>query len=140
MGQATAMLSVMFINGEANCEDWNTEKQTGHYGSCCNELDIWESNKISTTYVPHGCTVQGQTRCEGTACSDDASGQRYNGVCDKDDCDFNPYRLGNKTFFGPYDIKTVDSTKPFTVALLMAMTMVIFLKLGVYGCRMALLF
>ena len=75
---------VMFINGEANCEDWNTETQTGHYGSCCNEMDIWQSNKISFTYVPHVCTVQGQTRCEGITCGDDANGQRYSGVCDKD--------------------------------------------------------
>ena len=106
---------VMFINGEANCEDWNTETQTGHYGSCCNEMDIWQSNKISSTYVPHVCTVQGQTRCEGITCGDDSNGQRYSGVCDKDGCDFNPYRLGNKTFFGPFANKTVDSTKPFTV-------------------------
>ena len=107
--------SVMFINGEANCEDWNIDNQTGHYGSCCNEMDIWQSNKISSTYVPHVCTVQGQTRCEGITCGDDANGQRYSGVCDKDGCDFNPYRLGNKTFFGPFANKTVDSTKPFTV-------------------------
>ena len=95
-----------FINGEANCEDWKpsaTDKNSGagKYGTCCIEMDVWESNSISTAYTPHVCTVQGQTRCEGAECGDDASGQRHTGVCDKDGCDFNPYRLGDKNFFGP---------------------------------------
>ncbi len=103
---------VYFINGEGNCEDWNSDKQTGHYGSCCNEVDIWQGNSMATTYTPHVCSVSGQSRCEGTACGS-GSGQRYKGVCDKDGCDFNLYRLGNKTFFGPG--KVIDTTKPFTV-------------------------
>ena len=73
-----------------------------------------ESNSISTAYTPHACTVKGQTRCEGADCGDGA-GQRHTGVCDKDGCDFNPYRLGNKTFFGPKPNFTIDTTKPFTV-------------------------
>ena len=109
-----------FINGEANCQDWKpsaTDKNsgTGHYGTCCNEMDVWESNSISTAYTSHVCTVKGQTRCEGADCGDDAAGQRHTGVCDKDGCDFNPYRLGNKTFFGPKPNFTIDTTKPFTV-------------------------
>ena len=109
-----------FINGEANCQGWVPSKSdknsgTGHYGTCCNEMDIWESNSISTAYTAHVCTVQGQTRCEGIACGDTAAGQRHNGVCDKDGCDFNPYRLGDKNFFGPSGNFTIDTTKPFTV-------------------------
>ncbi len=108
-----------FINGEANCEDWvpsptDPNSGTGHYGTCCNEMDIWEANSISTAYTAHVCTVQGQYRCEGSACGDDSKGERHTGVCDKDGCDFNPYRLGDKTFFGPSNY-TIDTTKPITV-------------------------
>ena len=42
-------------------------------------------------------------------------GQTHMGVCDKAGCDFNPYRLGDKTFFGPSSSFSVDSTRPFTV-------------------------
>ena len=109
-----------FINGEANCEGWkpsSSDKNSGvgKYGTCCNEMDIWESNSISTAYTSHVCTVQGQTRCEGTQCGDTDAGQRHNGVCDKDGCDFNPYRLGDKSFFGPAGNFTIDTTKTFTV-------------------------
>ena len=109
-----------FINGEANCEDWQPSKSdvnsgVGRYGTCCTEMDIWESNSISTAYTPHVCTVKGQTRCEGADCGDTDKGQRHTGVCDKDGCDFNPYRLGDKTFFGPSSSFAIDTTKPFTV-------------------------
>lgn len=108
-----------FINGEANVEGWNPSPSdpnagVGHYGTCCTEMDIWESNKISQALTPHACTVKGQTRCEGKDCGDDSAGQRYDGVCDKDGCDWNPYRLGDKTFFGP-GFSGLDSTKPMTV-------------------------
>ena len=109
-----------FINGEANCEGWKPSSSdpnsgVGKYGTCCDEMDIWESNSISTAYTAHVCTVQGQTRCEGTQCGDTDAGQRHNGVCDKDGCDFNPYRLGDKSFFGPASNFTIDSTNTFTV-------------------------
>ena len=109
-----------FINGEGNCEGWkpsSSDKNSGvgKYGTCCNEMDIWESNSISTAYTSHVCTVDGQTRCEGKDCGDDSAGQRHTGVCDKDGCDFNPYRLGDKTFFGSSKAFSVDTTKPFTV-------------------------
>ena len=111
---------VKFINGEANCQDWspsNSDKNSGMgwYGTCCNEMDIWESNSISTAYTSHVCTVKGQTRCEGAECGDNASGQRHNGVCDKDGCDFNPYRMGDRSFFGRGSNFTIDTTRPFTV-------------------------
>lgn len=73
-------------------------------------MDIWEANSISTAFTPHPCNSTGQTRCEGSDCGDD---DRYGGLCDKDGCDFNSYRLGNTTFFGAN--KTVDSSSVFTV-------------------------
>ncbi|KIJ36208.1 carbohydrate-binding module family 1 protein [Sphaerobolus stellatus SS14] len=70
---------------------------TGKYGSCCNELDIWEANSVSAAYTPHPCTVNGQTRCTGEDC---AINSRYDGLCDPDGCDFNSFRQGDKTFYG----------------------------------------
>lgn len=74
-------------------------------------MDIWEANSISAAYTPHVCSVDGQTRCEGTDCGD--GDQRYSGICDKDGCDFNSYRMGDTSFYGPG--ATVDTTKKFTV-------------------------
>ncbi|KAF7795216.1 hypothetical protein EIP86_006366 [Pleurotus ostreatoroseus] len=105
---------IKFINGEANIIGWNatdSNSGVGSYGTCCSEMDIWEANSVSSAYTAHPCSVDGQTRCTGTDCG--AGDERYDGVCDKDGCDFNAYRLGNKTFYGGG--LTVDTTKPFTV-------------------------
>jgi hypothetical protein len=69
------------------------------YQTGCTEMDIWEANSISTAVTPHMCTVSGQYRCNGTECGDGT--QRFLGVCDKNGCDMNPFRLGNPGFFGP---------------------------------------
>nr|BAF57343.1 putative glycosyl hydrolase family7 [uncultured symbiotic protist of Hodotermopsis sjoestedti] len=107
-----------FITGEANVKDWKPQETdenagNGHYGACCTEMDIWEANSQATAYTPHICSKTGIYRCEGTECGDNDANQRYNGVCDKDGCDFNSYRLGNKTFWGPG--LTVDSNKAMIV-------------------------
>ncbi|KAG8940199.1 Exoglucanase 1 [Tulasnella sp. 424] len=102
-----------FINGEANVAGWtgsSTNSGTGNYGSCCNEMDIWEANSVSAAYTPHPCSVTGQTRCTGADCGNPS---RYSGVCDPDGCDFNSYRQGDTGFYGPG--KTVDTTKKFTI-------------------------
>jgi len=109
-----------WINGEANIIDWKPSDNdpnsgTGHYGTCCAEMDIWESNKQATAYTPHPCKTQGQHRCEGTECGDIDTHERYKGVCDKDGCDLNAYRSGNHTFYGPGSSFVVDSSKPITV-------------------------
>ncbi|CAE6428015.1 unnamed protein product [Rhizoctonia solani] len=94
---------IKFINGEANVLNWTG---TGRYGTCCSEMDIWEANVVSTAYTPHPCSVNGQTRCDstGTDCSSS---------CDQAGCDFNSYRMGDKTFYGSG--LTVDTTKKITV-------------------------
>eukprot|EP00727_Mastigamoeba_balamuthi_P003914 m51a1_g1352 putative glycoside hydrolase (557) ;mRNA; f:356688-358460 len=110
---------IKFINGAANIVNWQPSSSdrnagTGKWGSCCGEMDIWESNQMSSAVTPHNCNFQGQKRCEDpVSCGDSASGNRYNGVCDKDGCDWNSYRMGDKDFFGPG--KTVDTTKSFSV-------------------------
>ncbi|OBZ74435.1 Exoglucanase 1 [Grifola frondosa] len=108
---------IKFINGEANILDWTGDSNdanagTGEYGTCCNEMDIWEANLNSAAYTPHVCSVQGQTRCSGTECGND-SDDRYDALCDKDGCDFNSWRMGNQTFLGPSMI--VDTKSKFTV-------------------------
>lgn len=75
-------------------------------------MDIWEGNSISTAYTPHSCTVSGQYRCSGTECGDNPD-NRYGGVCDKDGCDFNSYRMGDTSFYGKG--LTVDTSKKITV-------------------------
>jgi cellulose 1,4-beta-cellobiosidase len=74
-------------------------------------MDLWEANSIAAAYTPHVCSVDGQVRCEGTDCGD--GDNRYGGVCDKDGCDFNSYRMGDTSFYGPGG--TVDTGKKFTV-------------------------
>ncbi|KAH9146604.1 hypothetical protein LEN26_004945, partial [Aphanomyces euteiches] len=112
---------IKFINGEANVKNWvpssvDPNAGFGQYGTCCTELDIWESNSISQAYTTHPCTVKGQTRCSSpTECGDDDTGNRYTGVCDKDGCDFNLYRYNSHNFYGPGSSFSVDSTKPVTV-------------------------
>ncbi|KAF5342622.1 hypothetical protein D9611_001588 [Ephemerocybe angulata] len=107
-----------FISGEANVEGWtgsatDPNAGTGNAGSCCGEMDIWEANSISTAYTPHPCkTVNdgGQQRCTGQECN---TPDRYGGLCDPDGCDFNSFRMGDKSFYGPG--LTVDTKKKLTV-------------------------
>jgi cellulose 1,4-beta-cellobiosidase len=81
-------------------------------------MDIFEANNMAYSYTPHVCTNEGPLRCNGTECgdiNDDDPSSRYNGVCDKDGCDFAPYRLGNTDFYGVGSDFTIDTSKKFTV-------------------------
>nr|ADG63073.1 cellulase [Pyrocystis lunula] len=104
---------VKFIKGAANSKDWDPKTATGRYGACCAEMDIWEANSQSTAYTPHPCTQPGLTKCDGVTCGD--ADQRYDGICDKDGCDYNSYRLGDRDYYGPGPGFTVDTSKPFSV-------------------------
>jgi len=111
-----------FIDGEANVIDWkpNPNDQdnnmgAGKYGACCAEMDIWEANSMATAYTPHTCSVEKLYRCEGIECGDNDKGERYEGVCDKDGCDINPYRMGNTDFYGRGPEYAVNTLKPMTV-------------------------
>merc|ERR1712048_622640 len=114
-----------WINGEANIGNWTPQATDpnaglGHYGTCCTELDMWEANSISQAYTMHSCAVDGQTRCEGIDCGDNAGAvtpesHRFEGVCDKNGCDFATNRLGEKNFYGPGSNFQIDSTKKMTV-------------------------
>ena len=100
----------MLTYNQANAEGWvpselDRTAGVGKYGSCCAEVGIWEANSISTALTPHSCSLNSQARCEGADC--------VNKLCDKDGCDFNSYRNGDTSFFGPN--KTVNTNKNFTV-------------------------
>ncbi|KAF8694341.1 glycoside hydrolase family 7, partial [Rhizoctonia solani] len=102
---------IKFINGEGNVVNWtgsttDPNSGKGKYGSCCNEMDIWEANSIANAYTPHPCTPTGQARCDSTTsqCAD---------YCDQPGCDWNPFRMGDKNLYGPG--KVVDTNKKITV-------------------------
>lgn len=76
----------------------------GTEGACCAEMDIWEANSAANALTPHPCKNPGQNACTGADCKSS---------CDTSGCDFNPYRLGARNFFGPGG--TLDTKKPFTV-------------------------
>ncbi|CAE8652968.1 unnamed protein product, partial [Polarella glacialis] len=100
---------------DAQCPHEKFERNESH-GICCVEMDIWEANKRATAFTPHPCSTVGPTRCTGIDCGygaeDDA---RWKGLCDKDGCDMNAYRMGNKNFYGNGSDFRVDTTKPMTV-------------------------
>lgn len=97
---------IKFISGEANSDGWNSSPNdpnagTGKYGSCCMEFDIWEANQVSQAYTAHPCSVDTTTRCDSSSGTDCGQGDhRYDGVCDKDGCDFATMRNGNDSFYG----------------------------------------
>merc|ERR1712232_479918 len=106
-----------FINGKANSKDWKSsgpDTGTGHYGACCPEMDIWEANSMASAYTAHSCSVTSHTRCDGTQCGDNPD-HRFDGVCDKNGCDVQTYRLGNKNFFGKGSSFDVDTSQKITV-------------------------
>lgn len=78
-------------------------------------MDIWEANSISTAYTPHPCANNAYHSCDGDNCGGTYSADRYSGDCDPDGCDFNSFRQGNKTFYGPGASNTLDTTKVMTV-------------------------
>jgi cellulose 1,4-beta-cellobiosidase len=110
-----------FIQGQANVKNWkpsptDSNSGTGYYGTCCAEMDIWESNSMASAFTAHPCSLdEGNHKCEGTECGDIETNERYKGVCDKDGCDINAFRMGVENFFGPGSQYTVDTTKPITV-------------------------
>ena len=98
------------LTPQANVKDWIPNPisdfiGTGRYGSCCPEVALWNANSLSTSLSAHPCTIDRQTRCEGPDCDDT--------LCDSAGCDLNPYRVGDRDFYGVG--KKVDTSKKFTV-------------------------
>merc|ERR1712012_1444403 len=76
---------------------------------------------MATAYTPHPCDLgnpgqkAAQYRCSGIDCGDNNKGERYQGVCDKDGCDINPFRMGNTTFYGRGPEFVINTLKPMTL-------------------------
>jgi cellulose 1,4-beta-cellobiosidase len=52
---------IKMINGEANMMGWkgnpaDPTSGTGAWGTCCSEMDIWESNSMAQALTPHVCS------------------------------------------------------------------------------------
>merc|ERR1711988_87998 len=62
----------------------------------------------------HSCSVTSHTRCEGVDCGDNPD-HRFDGVCDKNRCDMQTFRLGNKNFFGKGSNFDIDTNQKVTV-------------------------
>ncbi len=77
-------------------------------GSCCNEMDIWEANSRATHVAPHTCNQTGLYLCSGAECE-------FEGVCDKNGCAWNPYRVNITDYYGRGEQFKVNTLKPFTV-------------------------
>lgn len=115
-----------YVKGKANSEDWKkilvetpeyewTEVgPQGSQGACCAEFDIMEANTMANALTAHPCSIEGLKPCESEKdCGNKSAG--LPGWCDKDGCGHNPFRLGDKKFYGPGSDFKVDSSKPFTV-------------------------
>lgn len=87
---------------------FNGSVNTNNYGACCNEMDLWEANANATALTPHPCNVTSVGACTGTECGS-------SGDCDKNGCGFNPYALGQQSYYGAGAGFTVDTLKPVTV-------------------------
>merc|ERR1719482_2076999 len=70
---------------------------------------------MSSAYTAHTCSTPADTKCEDPKTCGDGSEHRYDGNCDKDGCDLNPFRFGTKDFYGEGSGFTLDTSKPMTV-------------------------
>ncbi|CAI4217147.1 unnamed protein product [Parascedosporium putredinis] len=105
-----------FIGGKGNVEGWDASSNdanagVGAMGACCAEIDGVQRARLRTH--PHPCKDNNYHICENDTCGGTYSEDRYNGLCDANGCDYNPYRMGNPDFYGIG--KTVDTSKKFTV-------------------------
>jgi len=113
---------IKWTKGGANFPWTSSEKDPwgnsgfGPTGSCCTEIDIWESNKHSTAYSMHSSKTAGSgvKYCEGKECGS-PDGDRFGGPTDRNGCDVNPVRFQVEDFYGPGSKYKVDSNKKFTI-------------------------
>jgi cellulose 1,4-beta-cellobiosidase len=104
-GDAQCAKDITWINGLANLNQ---------SGACSVEMDFWEANRMANAFTPHTCSTKGTQMC--TLPKDCGDGNfRYQGWCDKDGADYNPYRQGNLKLYGPGEEFEINTLKPFDV-------------------------
>jgi len=84
-------------------------------GACCAEMDIWEANMVATAFTPHPAEKAGLNVCMGDEECGRQDGDRFISPTDRDGCDVNAYRMGDKTFYGPGPEFQVNTQQPFKV-------------------------
>eukprot|EP01060_Flectonema_neradi_P024530 TRINITY_DN3346_c0_g1_i1.p1 TRINITY_DN3346_c0_g1~~TRINITY_DN3346_c0_g1_i1.p1 ORF type:complete len:466 (+),score=109.21 TRINITY_DN3346_c0_g1_i1:46-1443(+) len=111
-----------FVKGKANIpiEGGPNKVTESAFKACCNEMDLWEANNVSTAYTPHPCQMPNGTSFAGTyACT--GSNEECRKTCDHAGCDFASYRLqyfntkdrSKVNFWG--NNKQIDATQPVSV-------------------------
>jgi cellulose 1,4-beta-cellobiosidase len=119
---ASCPRSVRFVGGQANVEGWipsatDQYAGAGTMGSCCPQFSVWNSNAHSFAMSSHVCYESGYHVCHAGDCLwNEPYAERGPGRCDATGCSYNPYRMGNKEFYGKG--KTVDTSKKFTCVFL----------------------
>ncbi|KAL2163999.1 hypothetical protein VTH06DRAFT_3213 [Thermothelomyces fergusii] len=82
-----------YCDAQCPVQNWNNGTvNTGRAGSCCNEMDILESNSRAEAFTPHPCIGDS---------------------CDKAGCGFNSYARGYRNYWAPGG--TLDTSRPFTM-------------------------
>jgi Glycosyl hydrolase family 7. len=104
-GDAQCAKDITWIGGLANLNQ---------SGACSVEMDFWEANRMATAMTPHTCSTKSTQRCtDQKSCGDGSF--RYQGWCDKDGADYNPFRLGQTQLYGPSEKHSINTMKPFEV-------------------------
>merc|ERR1712183_389490 len=78
-------------------------------------MDIWEANMVATAFTPHPAEKAGLNVCMGDEECGRQDGDRFISPTDRDGCDVNAYRMGDKTFYGPGPEFQVNTQQPFKV-------------------------
>ncbi|KAI9166322.1 Exoglucanase 1 [Paramyrothecium foliicola] len=115
---ASCPRSNRFNGGRANYDNWIPSETDpyngeGHYGACCSEFDVLNSNAHSYLMSSKPCKNPGYEVCDASWCDPEKVLYGEDFACDKYGCEYQPYRLGNKDFYGRG--KILDTGKPFTV-------------------------
>jgi cellulose 1,4-beta-cellobiosidase len=104
-GDAQCPYDIKYINGFTN---------TNKTGACSNEFDLWEANSKACAFTAHPCSKPSVYPCTtDQQCGKDSF--RTQGVCDKNGADFNAYRHGDSTLYGPGSQFKVDTSQPFDI-------------------------
>ncbi|WYZ44021.1 hypothetical protein EsH8_VII_000457 [Colletotrichum jinshuiense] len=114
---ASCIQSNRFVDGKANLENWtpsatDPHRGTGALGACCPEFDVWNSNRHSFSTISKSCRKNDYFVCNRN-CYINSGETKLAPFCDMKGCDYNPYRLNVKDFYGWG--KTIDTSKKITV-------------------------
>jgi len=76
---------------------------------------MWEANKLATAFTPHPATNPGLHVCMKDAECGSQDGDRFIAPTDRDGCDINAFRMGDRNFYGAGSQFKVNTEQPFKV-------------------------